>query len=963
MKKIILSLLAFSLAFLLSACGGGGDTPSDPGSGGTHTVITTSTAATMLETYIDVKPNQIDFTLPLTIIKKLDSSFLVELSQMKLSIPGCEVASVSFTPGKLTMSGDFNTVQTVRVEGSFTQACSKVEGYVYEAIQTVSKGGNVETTNFATLFDYNNPSGGGDNPPSELGYSFYNATTTAVSQANTPYEVKVQLVNNGFAVPGRIVQLKTFSSNYGAVSSYSVTTGNDGFAVFDYTSPVVLPVDGTSITLEASFKDENNRTISQNLVLNFNKSGGTGVNPYNLVNETTPVVVNYNDELKIIAVDVVNQSGVGVKDIDVSITAVSGVEHGSIISGSTVKSDISGHAIFTYKAPTDISAVDGNTTNVTLSMISNGITVTEVVSIEFNKIDANVSIPIVVIANNFKEMNLTQNSQNIQMEVQVFSQGTNTPFTSGNVKVSLPNEVLTGTDVGSFSGYVVPVGINGKAVFNYTGPQDLQSLVNNGDLNATFNFFHEDNPTQQETITVIYDLQSGYIPANYILTTSSSDGNQTMGLELLKSFTLYLKDDLGNLVDDGDINTITITSQNTLIGQLIDAANAGANVPSLTFSATDAINSKSFSIQTYRLSGLLPIEITVDFTDPNGDAKTLTTIMNIVVFSGPPTALSISYAGVEVNTTTAKYIEKFAVTVTDAYNNPVNTQPYIATGAIVEYAVDGSDATGTGNRTTASPRLWHGTNDPSGELEALGSTAQFTTTSDIFNYVDIDNDRLVVFGENFAYEAFGKWDLASIAPQLLELKDDYIGTTRPNVLFAVGHNNRQDLCSVDARQYVGNMKATNYQLDMNGHAFIEFEYDYHLTGKDIMVWVNLTGYQASNGNTGRIGDARKHTLRGAGFNTPDSYTLASGARASIYRFRVAQKNAPEWYRNGHFGFGTTGACLIHNIIDWSNFHDARECSNTIGYVDLNVSNPSGDPCTVSIKGMAVSSEFSGVTYP
>jgi hypothetical protein len=159
------------------------------------------------------------------------------------------------------------------------------------------------------------------------------------------------------------------------------------------------------------------------------------------------------------------------------------------------------------------------------------------------------------------------------------------------------------------------------------------------------------------------------------------------------------------------------------------------------------------------------------------------------------------------------------------------------------------------------------------------------------------------------------------------------------------------------------MKATNYQLDQNGHAFIEFEYDYHLTGKDIMVWVNLTGFQADNGNVGRIGDAKKHTLRGAGFITPDSYIIAGGAAVSTYRFRVAHENASEWYRNGHFGFGTTGNCLVETIIDWSNLHDARECSNTVGYVDLNVSNPSADVCTITIEGMAVSPEFNGVTYP
>ena len=836
---------------------------------------------------------------------------------------------------------------------TYTSPSTLISGSTIATLRFVDDAGN-EITQDITITTI--PPAGGSTE-----YSFINETNLTVTVANTVATISVDLINTatGVGVSTQDVSLSTISTTYGSITPSITQTDEAGRASFIYTSPTQL-IDG-STTATLSFTDTiSGASITKEITITTVSLGG-GSSEYNLTNETTPVIVNYDNELKNISVDVVDQSGIGIPNVDVSITVVSGVEYGSIISASTVKSDLSGRALFSYQAPADVSAVDGNSTVVTLSMQTDGVLVTRDVTLVFNKIDANVSVPIVVIANNFTELNLTQNSQNVQMEVQVFEQGTNTPYISGNVKVSLPNEVLTGTDVGSFSEYTVPVGSNGKAVFNYTGPQDLQSLVDNGDLNATFDFYHEENPTQQETITVIYDLQAGYIPANYILSTSSSDGNQTMGLEVLKSFTLYLKDDAGNLIDDALINTVTITSQNTLIGQLVDAANGGNNVATLTFSGVDATNSKSFSIQTYRLSGLLPIEITVDFTDANGDPQTLTITMNIVVLSGPPTALSISYAGVEVNATTAKYIEKFVVTVTDTYNNPVNTSPYIATGAIVEYAVDGSDATGV--RSTTSPRLWHGTNDLRGDLEALGSTAQFTTILDAFNWVDINNDRLVVFGEGFAYEAFGKWDIDNIAAQLLGLKDNYFGTTRPDVLFAVGHNNRQDLCSVDARQYVGNMKADNYQLDQNGHAFLEFEYDYHLTGKDIMVWVNLTGFQADNNTTGRIGDAQKHTLRGAGFESSESYTLEAGAVDQNRTFYVEHVNAPEVYRNGHFTTSIEGTCTVNGIIDSSNLHDARECTNTQGYIVLSVSNNTADVCTIQLNdsSIAVTPEFSGVS--
>jgi len=293
------------------------------------------------------------------------------------------------------------------------------------------------------------------------------------------------------------------------------------------------------------------------------------------------------------------------------------------------------------------------------------------------------------------------------------------------------------------------------------------------------------------------------------------------------------------LIENNKITKIELESQNTQVGKLIDTA-IGDAVERLTFDGSDASNSKSFTIQTYRLSGLLPVNMKVTFIDANGDTKILEQIMNVVVMSGPPTALSISYAGVEQDKNASKYIEKFAVTVTDQYNNPVNTRPFIATGSIVEYAVDGSSL--NGQRTETSPRLWHGRLDVPGKLEAIGSNkAQLITTVPTFTYIDLANDKLVTFGSGYVYEALGKWDIDSVSDQSLQLKDDYYGTTRDPIYFAVGHNNREDLCAEDARQYVGNMKATNIQLDATGHALLEFEYDYHLTGKDIMVWVNLEG--------------------------------------------------------------------------------------------------------------------------
>jgi len=848
MRKYLFSVLTLFLLFILSGCG------SNSKPDGTTSAPAKPVAVEMQKNYIVQDTSGMNFTLAMPITKKLDSSYNVTLSGYDLTVAGCSMSTTpSYSPAALALNGDLNSVETLYITGTFDQNCT-IGGYTFTATQKVTKGSNIDIEAFSATFDYSNPGGGGGlTPPSAQGYSFYNATTPLeITQADAHYDVKVQVLLDAHPIEGKTVELSAFPSIYGNVSTYSVTTGSDGYAVFDYSAPTIMPVDGSVTELKLDFKDDNNITITQDILLTFN-------------------------------------------------------------------------------------AVGGGT-------------------------DTNTSVPVVVVSSYYQNMTLTQNSETREMEIQVYDRGTNTPYTTGNVKVSLPDSVLTGTDVGSFTEYVVPVGTNGKAIFNYTGPQDIQTLVDAGETGASFAFYHEENSGSREGITVTYDLSNGYVPANYVLTTSSSDGNQTMGLQTMKTFTLSLKDDQGTPVDDAKITQITIESKNTLIGKLVDTANGGNDVSVLTFNGVDAVNSKSFPVRTYTLSGLLPIELTVTF-NANGRAQTLTVNMNIVVFSGPPTAMSISYAGVEQNSTVAKYIEKFAVTVTDAYNNPVNTRPYIATGAMVEYAVDGSS--GSEVRNTTSPRLWHGVDDSHGDLNGIGGNkAQFETATDVFKYVDFSNDKLVIFGSGYVYEALGKWDINdSGSYNILELKDDYNGSDRSGLFFAVGHNNRQDLCKTDGTEYVGTMKANNYQLDDNGHALIEFEYDYHLTGKDIMVWVNLTGFQADNNTTGRIGEAKKHTLRGNGLMSRESYLVRAGSTGVELHFNVHHENAPEWYRNGHFGFAYQG-CKVEDIIDHSNLHDARVCTNgAVAYVDLNVSNPSADDCTISLVNIAVSNEFNGVTYP
>ena len=77
-------------------------------------------------------------------------------------------------------------------------------------------------------------------------------------------------------------------------------------------------------------------------------------------------------------------------------------------------------------------------------------------------------------------------------------------------------------------------------------------------------------------------------------------------------------------------------------------------------------------------------------TDTNGDTQTLAKTFNIVVYSGPPTSISINYTTTDFDQAYSEFTEHFVVTVSDEYGNQINTQPGISVGAIVGYAT--SDA-------------------------------------------------------------------------------------------------------------------------------------------------------------------------------------------------------------------------------------------------------------------------------
>jgi hypothetical protein len=808
-------------------------------------------------------------------------------------------------------------------------------------------------------------------------YEFINVPEVIViSKPNEKRAFRVQLIDkNKEVVQGKSISISSYDTVYGDLESMKVVTDSKGFANFSFTSPTSLEdIDGREFSLKVNYIEDKLIILSTTVTLKFRASNqATGSTKYKFQNATS-LVVGHAFEVKTISIDLIDGAGVGVLGKSIQITTL-GNRFGSF-SSSTAQTNAAGRASFTYSSPKDFDSIDGQSTSATLTFTEDGVSISEMITISFQKSTDNTEtdkvLPTVVIPASLRNTTLKSNSKSIEIQISVFKDIA--PYAKGTVKVELPSKVLNGIDVGSFSSFEVPVNEQGIATFNYTGPANLKALLDAKDTSSVFKFYHSENTkdASRQEMVVNYSISADtYIPIDYTLSVNSAENDFSMGIpSLQKTFAVLLKDTKGNIINDNDvtITKIVVKTENALLAEIFDT-NSNTMVQSLELRKE---NNSAFILKSKKLSGIVPLKVIINFIDINGEDTELSTIINVRVMSGPPSAISISYVSTTQDTSRAKYIEKFAVSVTDEYGNNVNTKPNISLGAIVGYTVDGKEA--SSKESSLTKRLFYGRNDISNNTAngkiikgATPSGATFSeenTASEVFKWVNAEGentDKLVVFGAGKNYEAMGKWDFSKLDDRTLLLEDDYFGENREKLYYAIGHNYYQDQCRNDGREWLGSASAESYQLDDEGTVIVSYKYDYHLTGKDALVWVNLNGYQADSKQNTRIGEVVKHSLRGIGLKSvPEAgYSLSKGT-TGIASFDIHHEFAPEWYHNAKFGHRIKATTCSYSYIGSSNDYDARTCYNGgtgVAYLKYKVTAPIDEDCSFNIERIVVSSEF------
>ena len=519
-------------------------------------------------------------------------------------------------------------------------------------------------------------------------------------------------------------------TDVGSFTSFNVNIVN-GQASFNYTGPKHLL--DTSLVTPAevfTFIDTQNNNNEVNWTINFIPD-----TPTIRMDESNITIISDSQvvSVKVLAFDKNNQS---LNSGTISVTYPSEIVNGNVNGGLFTQTEVAisaGEAVFTYTGPTNLTA-DTSSLDFIFTYKENTNVSPTTLTLNYAPLSASIYL-------NETTQEVTLNSETFNMEVDV-RDSNNNPFTTGTVKVVYPDDVKLGRDVGSFISSEITLDASGKASFVYTAPKNLDA--NTSDI--TFGFYHDSEPSLVKNFVVTLNpVENQNILTDYTLTSSYAGGSISMDLESTKLITFYVNslDENNNtsLLGDSNITSLVVTVLNTQLADL-DDTNASTNPEN---SKTLYKNSASLSIISNTVSGIVPIKVVATFKDLNNNETVITEVFNVVIVSGPPTGLSISYAST-ANDGSTKFVEKMIVAIVDKYSNRVNNNPGYAVGLISGYATDTSGSLNY---------MYHNTG---GTIDAndlkfkvnKGSVARVNMINDGEEYLEAPTVALSTGGTNFA---------------------------------------------------------------------------------------------------------------------------------------------------------------------------------------------------------------------
>lgn len=910
MRKYILTLVAVFATFILSACGGGGST--DTTTGTTPAVpsnavelieagtISYSTATT--EGVTALAATEQNFSVQVWYKKNLNDNYLVKVYTDNIIINGCTIipGSVIYDPNPLVMDKNTNSIEQLTITGKVEAGCANETDYILKGKTTVQLGDTIteeilsvnstDVTSPTAPIDPTDPT----NPDvPENGYAFFNVDTPLViSQANTDYEIKAQVVKDGLILAGKEVLMKPFNATYGDVSSYMVKTGDDGYARFAYTSPETLPANGTATSVELLFLDDNNNTITTNIELQFNTSGTGGtISQFTLIHPSTPLEVTEDGQEVEVSVYVVDAStNVGVPNKTVTITTPS---LGSV-NRSSVSTDDAGKATFLYTAPATITST---TETLYLRLSDNGIVSEQAITINMSPTNYHI----------YPENNITVSELEKIYTIDVAL--VQDPNSAANGKYVVAEFIMP--DLGKIINYEVLVQ-DGVATFEYLSPE--RSLPTN-DFNITF--YYKDAPSVRAQTKVIIDPQvvdtvdKMYITPNAIK-VSGAEQEYNLTILTLNAAGIGISTDVQLQQIDAKYGNFDTTKVTTDINgkavihytgpndiTAVNGENVVVKATELSANISDDLNISFYTasqVKQYEIIPILPGSIPVEGIDKIGvkiveigtdnvieDDSVIKVDLtsrfdNMMLFENDTTTTSYeklgSNLGIGVKTKTLSGVAIIDITaeINDGQNNiiletsaaltiisgPITSLTLSYTGTEVDesglyvnnYVAHATDKYSNPAREglRITPTLINGaklietdivSSGEKGEIKN-GTPVTFSKTTDFSSDI-VPTDRLLIVPNSadnrFEHTYLGNWSIDDIAGNILNLKETYSGENTDKLNFVIGNEERLVFRNVSTADITD--PSGTYLTDVNGTLSLKLKFDPILAGHTVTVGAHV----------------------------------------------------------------------------------------------------------------------------
>ncbi len=394
-----------------------------------------------------------------------------------------------------------------------------------------------------------------------------------------------------------------------------------------------------------------------------------------------------------------------------------------------------------------------------------------------------------------------------------------------------------------------------------------------------------DNEYIKKDILVPLSIGASLNSSNYNI---SVDVNNIFSISSEGSIRVSIvrKDDNTTLIDNKNVNSVTVKFQNKLI-----SLDKTSDIFTYSYSK---LAQKNINFYTKTTAGVENIRINANVFDGEKNVSIQQNIP-VTIIGGAPHAISLVYK--DTAYVNPFFYDTYVIQAVDRYGNPAKEGSQIYLGAINGLV---KDSHGNELYVPNGGTIW---NDDSNQAELNLTNTKF----DFSNVAYQDSVIILSSSDKMDPLYLGGWIVDSVPDnKTLKFNKTYNGTTTNNLSFLVGDEKRYDICEKQAKLIDFDSSDNTYILDKGGKKEVKLRYPSYMVGKDVYLYVN--SYDEK-----RVGTSIRKKLKGMGITASVDTSACSNGKDCDIPITFTVKGSNSVLKNENFTL--------------SNFTISSGCSN------------------------------------